>query len=58
MMDGFSVYNQVVMSKEDREKIEFVAPWETFMYEKILFVLMNVGATFQWSKNISFEGET
>jgi ribonuclease HI len=46
MIDGFSGYNQIAMNEQDREKIAFTTPWGTFMYDKMPFGLMNVGATF------------
>jgi hypothetical protein len=47
MIDGFYGYNQISVMSEDREKIAFTTPWGTFMYAKMPFGLMNVGATFQ-----------
>ena len=32
-MDGFSGYNQIRMSPEDREKTSFITPWGTFCYK-------------------------
>jgi hypothetical protein len=46
MIDGFSGYNQIVVNEHDKEKTTFTTPWGTFMYEKIPFGLMNVGAIF------------
>ena len=57
MIDGFSGYNQIFVLPEDREKTTFTTPWGTFMYAKIPFGLMNVGATFQRAMNIDFIGE-
>lgn len=54
MLDGFSGYNQVVVHPEDQEKIAFTTPWGTFMYAKMPFGLMNVGATFQRAMDIAF----
>jgi hypothetical protein len=54
MIDGFFGYNQIFVLPEDREKIEFTTPWGTFMYAKIPFELMNVGATFQRAMDIAF----
>jgi hypothetical protein len=54
MIDGFSSYNQISVLPEDREKITFTTPWGTFMYAKMPFGLMNVGATFQRGMDISF----
>jgi ribonuclease HI len=47
MIDGFSGYNQISVMPEDREKTTFTTPWGTFMYAKMPFGLMNVGAMFQ-----------
>jgi hypothetical protein len=57
MMDGFSGYNQVAMHLDDREKTTFTTPWGTFMYDKMPFGLINVGATFQREMDIAFVGE-
>ena len=46
-MDGFSGYNQIRMSPEDREKTSFITPWGTFCYKVMSFGLINVGATYQ-----------
>ena len=54
MLDGFSGYNQVVVHPEDQEKTTFTTPWGTFMYAKMPFGLMNVGATFQRAMDIAF----
>ena len=57
MIDGFFGYNQIVVTEVDQEKIAFTTPWGTFMYEKMPFGLMNVGATFQQAMDIAFAGE-
>jgi hypothetical protein len=57
LIDGFSGYNQIAVHADDREKTTFTTPRGTFMYEKIPFGLMNVGATFQRAMDISFVGE-
>ena len=54
MLDGFSGYNQVAVHLEDEEKIAFATPRGTFMYAKMPFILMNVGATFQRAMDIAF----
>jgi hypothetical protein len=46
LLDGFSGYNQVLFHPDDQEKTAFTTPWGTFMYAKMAFGLMNVGATF------------
>jgi hypothetical protein len=39
------------------KKQAFTTPWGTFMYDKMPFGLMNVGATFQRAMDIAFIGE-
>jgi hypothetical protein len=57
MIDGFSSYNQIAVHKDDKEKTTFTTPWDTFMYEKMSFGLMNAEATFQRAMDITFVGE-
>jgi hypothetical protein len=57
MIDGFFGYNKIFVFPEDRDKTTFTTPWGTFMYAKIPFGLMNVGATFQRAMDIAFIGE-
>ena len=57
MIDGYSGYNQIVVDQEDQPKTTFTTPWGTFMYGKMPFGLMNVGATFQRAMDIAFEVE-
>ena len=57
MIDGFSGYNQILVDKQGRVKTAFTTPWGTFMYNKMPFGLMNVGATFQRAMDIAFVGE-
>ena len=54
MLDGFSGYNQVLVHLDDQDKTTFTTPWGTFMYSKMPFGLMNVGATFQRAMDIAF----
>ena len=49
--------NQISMHPNDQEKTAFTTPWGTFMYAKMPFGLMNVGATFQREMNIAFSEE-
>ena len=55
-LDGFFDYNQVSIHLDDQEKTVFTTPWDTFMYAKMPFGLMNVGATFQRAMDIAFVG--
>ena len=57
LLDIFSSYNQVLVHLDDQAKTSFTTPWGTFMYVKISFSLMNVGATFQRVMSISFPDE-
>ena len=41
----------------DQEKTTFTTPWGAFMYAKMPFGLMNVGATFQRAMYIAFADE-
>jgi ribonuclease HI len=54
MLDGFSGYNQVLLKREDQLKTAFTTPWGTFMYLRMSFGLMNVGATFQRAMDFAF----
>jgi hypothetical protein len=56
LLDGFSGYNQVLMSPSDQLKTTFRTPWGTYAYRKMPFGLINVGATFQREMDISFYG--
>ena len=46
LLDRFSGYNQVLVAEEDRLKTTFRTRWGTFTYQRMLFGLINVGATF------------
>ena len=46
-MDGFSVYNQIIMAPTNMEKTIFLIMWETFCYKVMPFGLKNVRATYQ-----------
>jgi hypothetical protein len=56
LLDGFSGYNQVLMSPLDQLKTTFRTPWGTYAYHKMPFGLINVGATFQREIDIAFRG--
>ena len=46
-MDGFSGYNQIMMSPDDREKTSFNTEWGTYCNRVMPFGLKNAGATYQ-----------
>ena len=54
LLDGYLGYNQILVHPDDQLKTAFTTPWGTFMYVKIPFGLMNVGATFQRAMDITF----
>ena len=56
LLDGFSRYNQVLVSKADQLNTTFRTPWGTYAYRKMPFGLINVGATFQRAMDITFRG--
>jgi hypothetical protein len=56
LLDGFSGYNQVLVSEEDRLKTTFRTKWGTFAYKRMPFGLINVGATFQRAMDVDFRG--
>ena len=58
IIDGFLGYNHISVDKQKNEKTTFTTPWGTFMYNKMPFGLMNVGATFQREMDIAFARET
>jgi hypothetical protein len=45
-LDGFSGYNQLLVSEEDRFKTTFQTKWGTFAYKRMPFGLISVGETF------------
>jgi hypothetical protein len=56
MLHGFSGYNQFLVAEEEKEKIAFITPCETYAYAQMPFGLKNVGATFQRDMDHAFEG--
>ncbi|CAN6557259.1 unnamed protein product [Malus baccata var. baccata] len=46
-LDGYSGYNQIVITPEDQEKTTFTCPFSTFAYRRMPFGLCNALATFQ-----------
>lgn len=58
LLDGFSGYNQVLVTPKYRLKTTFRTKWGTYAYQKIQFGLINVGATFQRAMDIDLHGDT
>jgi hypothetical protein len=56
LLDGFSGYNQVSVSEEDRLKTTFRTKWGTFAYKRMPFGLINAGETFQTAMDVAFRG--
>ena len=56
LLDGFSRYNQILVSPDDQLKTAFRPPWGTYAYRKMPFGLINAGETFQWAMDIDFRG--
>ena len=46
-LDGYSRYNQIVITPDDQEKTTFTCPFGTFAYRRMPFGLCNAPATFQ-----------
>ena len=46
-LDGYSIYNQIVIAPEDQHKMTFTCPYGTFTFRRMPFGLSNAPATFQ-----------
>jgi hypothetical protein len=55
LMDGFSGYNQVLVSEEDHFKTTFQTKWGTFAYKHMPFRLIIAGETFQRAMDVAFQ---
>ena len=55
MLDGFSGYNQVLVSKVDQDKTTFTTPLGTYKFLRIPFGLLNGSAAFQRAMDFSFK---
>ena len=55
MMDGFFGYNQVLVDEKEQLKTAFTTPWGTYVYVRMPFGLINVGATFQRAMDVAFK---
>jgi hypothetical protein len=55
LLDSLSGYNQIKVKRADKYKTTFITRWGTFAYERIPFVLSNLGATFERAMKITFD---
>jgi len=46
-IDGYSVYTQVLIAPDDKEKTTFTCPFGTYAFRRMPFVLCNALKTFQ-----------
>ena len=46
-LDGYSIYNHIVIATEDQEKTTFTCPYGTFAFRRMPLGLCNAPATFQ-----------
>ena len=53
-MDGFSGYNEALVKEQEKFKTTFTTPWGTYVYVRMPFGLINVGATFQRAMDVAF----
>ena len=56
LLDGFSRYNQVLVTNSNQLKTSFRTPWGTFSYRRMAFGIINAGANFQRAMDITFRG--
>jgi len=56
MLDGFFGYNKFLVAEEDKPKMTFITPWDTYVYTWMPFGLKNVGATLQRDMDHTFKG--
>ena len=54
LLDGFSGYNQVLVTSFDQVNTSFRKPWGTFSYKGMPFRMIATGATFQRAMDIDF----
>ncbi len=54
LLDGFSGYNQILVSHANQILTTFRTKWGTFCYRKMPFGLINTGANFQGAMDVAF----
>jgi hypothetical protein len=57
-LDGYSVFSQISLHKDDQEKTTFTCPFDTFAHRRMPFGVCNVPATFQRCMNAIFANYT
>lgn len=55
-LEGFSGYNQVLVAEPNRPKTTFRTNWGMFSFCRMLFGLVNTGATFRCAMDIALHG--
>src|SRR5215216_23535 len=55
LLDAYSRYHQILMSKEDEEKTSFITPCGTYCFVRMPFGLKSAGSTFARAVQIGFE---
>lgn len=55
LFDGLSRYNHVLIANPHIYNTIFRAKWGIFTFQHVHFLIINVGATFQWAMDIMFQ---
>jgi hypothetical protein len=56
-LDAYSGYHQITLVEADQPTTTFITPYDCFCYVKMLFRLMNTGATYQQYMQFYFRGQ-
>jgi hypothetical protein len=55
-LDAYLGYHQIALAEMDHPTTTFITPLGCFCYVKMLFILKNIGATYQWCMQFYFKG--